>query len=171
MGTPAKLKQVIDIEKKRVRKKLTPVQSSIAPPITRFRDEYFFLSNFYPCTIVLAGLHYPTAEHAYQASKTLDRRERLHILNQTTPGKAKHAGRSVSLRPDWEALKLDAMENILRIKFERNSPLAGQLIATHPRRLVEGNNWNDRYWGMCNGTGHNHLGKLLMTIRNELTAS
>lgn len=34
--------------------------------------------------------------------------------------------------------------------------------------LIEGNYWHDTYWGVCEGVGENHLGKLLMEIRNEL---
>jgi predicted NAD-dependent protein-ADP-ribosyltransferase YbiA (DUF1768 family) len=34
--------------------------------------------------------------------------------------------------------------------------------------LIEGNWWGDTYWGVCNGVGENHLGKLLMKIRDYL---
>jgi hypothetical protein len=34
-------------------------------------------------------------------------------------------------------------------------------------RLVEGNTWNDRYWGVCRGVGQNKLGHLLMKLREE----
>ena len=41
-------------------------------------------------------------------------------------------------------------------------------MATGDAELVEGNTWNDTYWGVCNGVGHNHLGKILMQVRQEL---
>lgn len=44
--------------------------------IDSFRDEYFFLSNFYPVEIKLDGIVYPNAEAAFQAQKTLDVEER-----------------------------------------------------------------------------------------------
>jgi predicted NAD-dependent protein-ADP-ribosyltransferase YbiA (DUF1768 family) len=34
--------------------------------------------------------------------------------------------------------------------------------------LIEGNTWNDRYWGVCRGTGKNRLGQILMRIRSEI---
>ena len=34
--------------------------------------------------------------------------------------------------------------------------------------LVEDNAWGDTFWGRCNGIGKNHLGKILMVIREEL---
>ena len=34
--------------------------------------------------------------------------------------------------------------------------------------LIEGNEWGDTFWGTCDGIGENHLGKILMRIRNEM---
>lgn len=34
--------------------------------------------------------------------------------------------------------------------------------------VYKGNYWKDTYWGVCNGVGENHLGKLLMKIREKL---
>lgn len=34
--------------------------------------------------------------------------------------------------------------------------------------LIEGNAWNDTFWGVCNGVGENWLGQLLMERRAEL---
>jgi N-glycosidase YbiA len=42
------------------------------------------------------------------------------------------------------------------------------LLDTGDAELVEVNHWRDFWWGVCNGVGANHLGRLLMTIRNEL---
>ena len=49
--------------------------------------------------------------------------------------------------------------------------LAAQLIATGNHELVEGNDWYDFWWGVCNGKGENHLGKILMSVRRELQAA
>lgn len=131
--------------------------------ITSFSGEYAFLSNFYPTQIRYGGI-YPTAEHAYQAMKTLSLNERFKIAKLTTPGQVKRAGREVTLRPDWEDIKLRVMEEILYNKFH-NRELAKKLIATGGQVLVEGNTWGDTYWGVCNGKGKNNLGKLLMAVR------
>jgi predicted NAD-dependent protein-ADP-ribosyltransferase YbiA (DUF1768 family) len=42
------------------------------------------------------------------------------------------------------------------------------LIDTGDQELIEGNWWGDVIWGVCNGKGENHLGKILMEVRKEL---
>lgn len=132
-----------------------------------FRGDKAFLSNFYPCTVVVGGIKYPTAEHAFQACKSLDDQVRRSIAMAGTPGLAKRAGKSLKLRPDWESVKLDCMELVLRAKFQDNRELMDQLVATGQEHLEETNWWGDRFWGVCQGSGQNHLGKLLMRIRKE----
>ena len=62
--------------------------------ITGFFGPYRWLSNFAPSPIDADGLTYPTAEHAYQAAKTLDPDERLGIARARTPAIAKRLGRT-----------------------------------------------------------------------------
>jgi ribA/ribD-fused uncharacterized protein len=84
-----------------------------------------------------------------------------------TPAEAKHWGRTVQLRPDWENVKIDIMKELLRQKF--NNPVyRDSLLNTGDCPLIEGNNHKDTFWGVCNGAGKNVLGKLLMDIRKEL---
>ena len=138
--------------------------------IESFRNEHFFLSNFYPVIIWNAGIRYPSAEHAFQAAKTLDFEMRRKIAATLKPGQAKRMGRSVVLREDWDSVKLDVMRRILELKFSVPS-LKAKLLATGDAHIVEGNTWNDRFWGVCNGVGANHLGKLLMALRDRLAVS
>lgn len=144
--------------------------------ITSFSGDYSFLSNFWPWvngryvsewTMEWKGITYRTSEHAFQAAKTLSRAERRLIARMETPGKAKRAGQRVTLRPNWDDIRVDVMEEILRIKF-RDPELRKMLLATNNKFLIEGNNWNDTFWGICNGRGENNLGRLLMKIRREL---
>lgn len=136
--------------------------------ISRFENEYFFLSNFYPAPVEWDGKIYPSSEHAYQAAKTIDDYSREIIRLAPTPGMAKKYGRHVLLRPEWEQAKLSVMEDLLHQKFTPGSVLASKLLATGDEELIEGNWWNDTWWGVCNGVGQNNLGKLLMKIRAEL---
>lgn len=137
------------------------------PPIASFSGEYRFFSNFWPAQISYEGVLYPSTEHAYQAAKTLDSAERARIAALPTAKEAKKAGRTVALRSDWEQVKLGVMEAILRCKFALPE-LAQKLRETRGRDLIEGNDWNDRFWGVYRGEGLNHLGRLLMKIRDEL---
>lgn len=135
--------------------------------ITSFRGEHSFLSNFSDCKMVYEGIEYPTSEHAYQAAKVTSNEERQKIVSMT-PGEVKKWGRNVVLRDNFENIKLQIMEDILRIKFSQ-AKLKEKLLATGSEELVEGNWWHDKFWGQCPvGTGENHLGKLLMKIREEL---
>lgn len=142
--------------------------------IDSFEGPYDFLSNFYPAVVRLKddGCDWPfaTVEHAFQAAKTNVEAERIAIWGASSPGRAKKLGRKCTLRADWEQVRLDVMLDLLREKFSDVS-LSKMLISTGDEELVEGNWWGDNYWGTVNGVGENHLGKLLMKVRDELRQS
>lgn len=135
--------------------------------IERFSGGYGFLSNFYDSPLTYEGVHYPTAEHAYQAAKSLDPAMREIVASLGTPADAKRMGRKMDIRPDWEVVKVSVMEEILRIKFAAIG-LKKRLLATGDAELIEGNTWRDRFWGVYNGEGRNELGKALMRVRADL---
>ena len=135
--------------------------------IESFTGPNRFLSNFWSCCIAFEGHSYRTVEHAFQAAKTLDEDERRRIRNEPDAGGAKRRGKHATLREDWEQIKVGVMRDLLRQKFGTD-PLRSRLLKTGKSKLVEGNWWGDRFWGVCDGKGENHLGKLLMEIREEL---
>lgn len=128
--------------------------------ISNFHGDYAFLSNFWP-----GGKD--TLEHKFQAAKTLDQEERLTILSAATPGRAKKLGQKCKLRPNWEKIKISVMRDLLKEKFQ-DPDLRQWLLETGDEELVEGNTWGDTFWGVCDGVGENHLGKLLMELRSSL---
>src|SRR5687767_9057952 len=130
--------------------------------IDSFREEHEFLSNFYPASVSYDGKEYPTVEHAFQAAKTDNHRERKQIQQCGSPSNAKKMGRRVKLRTDWETVKLGIMEALVREKFTRHPELRAALLDTEDRPLIEGNTWSDTFWGTVRGSGKNHLGKILM---------
>ncbi len=140
------------------------------PDILGFHGEFRFLSNFWPAKVILGGIWFPTVEHAYVAAKTLDLHKREFISTIDTAGQVKRFGRTLVLRTDWEEIKLDVMLGLLQQKFEED-PLKQKLLNTGNAYLEETNTWNDVYWGICHGSGWNHLGKLLMQVRKELQIS
>lgn len=127
-----------------------------------------FLSNFYPARVVYEGIEYPTSEHAYQAAKTLDIFQRQNVAMLRTPAEAKRYGKAVSMRPDWDDVKVDVMEEIVYAKFTQNENLMHMLVLTEDMPLIEGNSWGDTFWGVCDGVGENNLGKILMRVRDRL---
>lgn len=147
--------------------------STMWSAVIRFKGAYRFLSNFYPARVKMGEIEFPTVEHAYQAAKTVDETERREIAAALTPGKAKRHGREVTLRPDWERIKIQVMLELLRQKF-RHPELGASLRLTGDAVLVKGNNWHDCEWGACFcnkclGTGDNMLGQLLMQVREEIS--
>ena len=135
--------------------------------IKGFTAKYRFLSNFYASKIILDGLEYKTVEAAYQAAKTDDPAARRRIREAEKPGECKRLGQKVKLREDWEKNKLQAMEDLVRQKFQ-NGELREKLLATGDAYLEETNHWGDTFWGVCKAHGTNHLGKILMKVRNEI---
>jgi ribA/ribD-fused uncharacterized protein len=130
--------------------------------IVEFQGKYRFLSNFWP-------VENTTVEHQYQAAKFTERAYYSIVLKAKSPGEAKRLGRQYPIRPDWNQVKVGIMLNLLRWKFS-HPDLKEQLLATGDAILEEGNNWNDRFWGICppgSGNGQNVLGELLMQVRSE----
>ncbi len=138
--------------------------------IWQFKDEYRWLSNFWPCRIEMDGEIYPSVEHAYQAAKSLRPYERQKVREAETPGLAKRLGKTLTIRPDWEEVKIKVMLSLVRQKFTRDPELQRKLLETGDTLLFEGNYWGDRFWGIDLKTleGENHLGKILMRVREEL---
>ena len=140
--------------------------------IDSFSGDYAFLSNYYPSVIPFTIsdtelYNAPTVEHYFQAMKCCSDEECFGILAAKTPGEAKRLGRKCILRKDWEDIKVQVMRDALRKKFI-NTDLSKRLLSTGEHFLVEGNHWNDTFWGVCEGKGRNMLGYLLMEIREEL---
>jgi hypothetical protein len=135
--------------------------------IDSFRGEFFFLSNFYEAPVLYDGIVYQNNEAAFQAQKCQNYADRQKFA-ELNPTEARHRGRAVPLRKDWEKVKISVMGEIVRAKFEQNPNLAEKLLSTQDAYLEEGNTWGDRTWGTVNGAGANHLGRILMEIRNEM---
>jgi len=138
--------------------------------IDSFTGDYWFLSNFYYCQIKMDNAIYPSTEHAFQAAKTLDLNARKPFYKHPLPtqGEAKRMGRKLKLRQDWESVKLQVMEDLLICKFA-DPVLKQKLLDTDDAKLVEGNNWGDSFYGVdIRKGGQNHLGRLLMKIRESM---
>ena len=136
--------------------------------IDEFKGENRFLSNFWPCKVVYEGETYPSVENAYQAAKCSEPKEREQFRTLSAGG-AKQAGKSVSLRADWELVKDDIMYDLVSQKF-RDEKLREMLLATGADKIIEGNTWGDTYWGvdLRTGKGDNRLGEILMKVRGEV---
>ena len=134
--------------------------------ILEFQGEFRWLSNFWPAPVSFENAVFPSVEHAYQAAKFTALIDRATILSMTA-GQAKRFARTAKLPTWWEHKKTHIMFQLCWQKFQHKE-LQNKLIKTAPFLLVEGNTWNDTFWGVCKGKGSNVLGSLLMSIRDIL---
>lgn len=134
--------------------------------VYEFTGQYRFLSNFWSCYILYDEEMFPSVENAYQAAKCADKSDHYYFRN-CKASEAKRKGQIIVPRGDWERVKLDVMYELVRQKFTEY-PILGDLLRNTPGELQEGNWWGDTFWGTVNGKGQNHLGKILMRVRNEL---
>jgi ribA/ribD-fused uncharacterized protein len=134
-----------------------------------FRGKYYFLSNFSLSIIMYESIQYSTVEHAFQAAKTTLMTGRIAISNIRSPGVAKTKGRQLILRPHWDEIKIGIMTDIVRIKFGIHE-LRMKLLNTGDEEIAEINFHGDNFWGVCGKleNGQNHLGIILMQIRQEI---
>jgi ribA/ribD-fused uncharacterized protein len=140
--------------------------------INSFSGEYEFLSTFWPCTIRMYGLVFLCAEQLYQWHKLAREEDRQLMLTQVYGLDAKRFGRKCLIIPDWDDIRTGVMLTVLLAKFEQNSGLKLWLGNTRPKLLIAGNHWGDTYWGKIwtahDWLGENHLGRLLMIVRDVL---
>lgn len=133
-------------------------------------DSHGFLSNFYPANIEISGTTWPTSEHYYQAQKFSNAIIRQEILSAKTPDVAFALSRKYQehSRSDWNDVRVNVMESIVKEKFAQNPQLGYRLISTGNTELKE-HSHKDAFWGDGgNGKGNNVLGRILMDVRNTL---
>lgn len=142
--------------------------------ISEFKGEYHFLSNFAPATFVWRNIFWNNSEAAYQAAKSDDPQTWLEFAKIFNPAEAKRRGKTVEMRTDWNDIKISIMYDIVFEKFNQSPDLKQRLLDTGNAVLEEGNVWKDTFWGVCppgSSIGKNHLGKILMKVRQELRAN
>ena len=135
------------------------------------KDDYFFLSNFYPCevTVEISGekLKFKNAEAAYQAQKNYKLADKFCLLSGS---EAKKLGRQIPLTTEsWNTERLYAMAKALNSKFQNYALLF--MLKLVKEEIIEDNYWDDIFWGICTNKRHDHegkniLGKMLMNIRD-----
>lgn len=141
-----------------------------------FRGDYYFLSNMYEREIEYKGLKFPSSEHLYQWLKVEPsapdaQKWRDKILSAPHGKKAKfvpkYKGFPFRKVNDLDEFRLKAMKIALWAKFQ-DPELRKWLLDTDDVALVEHNTWRDDFFGVHNGMGQNHLGRLLMELRMYL---
>lgn len=143
-----------------------------AEAVNFYEREFYPLSNFSAFALDWRGIRFDTSEAAYHWEKfTCDG---IRALIQFAP--SAHAAFKIAeserpnRRPDWDAVKVGIMRDILRAKAEQHEYVRRKLLETGTRPLIE-KSWRDDFWGWGpNKDGQNMLGKLWMEIRADLAA-
>lgn len=154
------------------------IKSSVSDVIHFYEktDGYYQFTNFWKAPIVIDGVTYPSTEHYYQAMKfNSTPLIQQQIIAAATPKDARDIANTNKTQIDHgfhdDANKLAIMKKALIAKFTQHADLKKLLLDTKGKKLVEHTD-RDNYWGDGgNGSGQNHLGKLLMEVRDGLAAN
>ena len=138
--------------------------------------KYWFLSPLarFPIKMIVDGIEYvfPSVEHYYQAMKFYENDRRFNvILNMKNPDDARRITKTpeykVNRRADFDKHKFEIMEVALRAKFEQNKYAAYLLRKTGDAVLIKSCPICYKC-GFGIGSGENRIGKIMMSIRDEL---
>lgn len=136
-----------------------------------FSGNMAFLSNMHPCPvrIEMYGKTYEfnCSEAAFQAGKCRNEKDVMKLVKAKNGYVAKKIGRRVTMCDGWQNDRIGWMSYVVNQKFTQNPELMEKLLDTYPLKLEETNTWHDTFWGVCGGVGENHLGKILMEIRER----
>lgn len=137
-------------------------------------DLFYEFTNFYKfAPFEIDGKEWRSTEHYFQAQKFVGTPYEEYIrLHAATPREAFQFARDAESlkwqRSDWDHIKLSVMYKALLAKFTEHEQLRQLLLSTGDRGLVE-HTFNDGFWGDGgDGSGLNHLGKLLEKVRGLL---
>jgi ribA/ribD-fused uncharacterized protein len=171
--------------------------------VLRFAGPDRIGSNMYAARVrwgdaVTPEREWPCNELPYMVAKTLDPAARASLVAQfdravaaaRNNGKSeaeaveigartvKKASRGLTLRPDWDTVKLEIMRALVLDKARRNPEVGDWLVATGNGHIQEGNTWGDVFWGVAltdmpargikAGQGQNHLGRIWMEVRDRI---
>ncbi|MDJ0694649.1 NADAR domain-containing protein [Mastigocoleus sp. MO_188.B34] len=134
---------------------------------------YGCFSNFSKHGIFIQGAYWSTVEHYYQAQKFVDTEYEavIPIIHKvSTPEEAASLGRCSTRKPhpEWDIRKIEVMRKAVLTKFITHADIRDILLGTGDRLLVE-DSARDYFWGCgADRSGQNHLGKILMSVREEI---
>jgi ribA/ribD-fused uncharacterized protein len=142
-----------------------------------YEQDFYVLSNFSSFRLNWKGLSFDTSEAAYHWEKFQHPDAwcaGVSIANMVMNAPSAHEAFKIAeahkarRRPDWDAVKVSIMREILLAKASQHHYVLKKLLATGTRELVE-DSWRDDFWGWGpNKDGANMLGKLWMEVREEL---
>lgn len=104
------------------------------------------------------------------SGESVTRADLPHIFSKQSmsPGGSKKVANYLRrlnyVREDWDDVKVPIMIDLLVQKYATDEYYEF-LRSTQGKYLMEGNSWDDTFWGECKGRGRNFLGRTLMQLR------
>lgn len=145
-----------------------------------YEQEFYVLSNFSAFRLRWKDIDFMTVEHAYHYEKfCFPHTEAVHysargIRYDIVTARSAHDAFQIAQnykhlrRHDWDDVKVSIMRSLLIAKIDQHMYVRKKLLETGARELIE-NSWRDDFWGWgANHDGQNMLGKLWMSVRQEL---
>ena len=142
------------------------------------------LSNFHQSSFEYSGIVVPSAEHAYQYRKAMMNGKpdiAKQILDTKTPWEAKKLARDIKCDSKWEKENVKVMVDIITAKFEHVPEARDALLASSetiaeavPGQFFWGTGMSkdaSHFTSPSAWPGENHLGKILMKVRDGMMAS
>lgn len=150
-----------------------------APNVHTFsRTAREILSPLYPTSVAINGVTYPTLEHFWLAAPFLGREESLAtaIANAPTTEEAGIIANGAGVnapRPDWRDVRGSVLLEAIRTKAAQDAAFAQAIKDTGSKMIVcvDIDPWGGMQAPGGIATGQNHVGKTLMTVREELLAA
>lgn len=151
-----------------------------------YEQDFYVLSNFSAFTLTWKGIRFDTSEAAYHWEKfNYDYEDdgSVPLSNDLAPLREQirtaisaHEAFKIAernkqfVRKDWSLVRLGIMRQLLRAKVDQHEYVKVKLLATGDRMLIE-DSWRDSFWGWGEDKkGHNALGLLWMSIRDDVKA-
>ena len=138
-----------------------------------YQWDIFPLDNFSSFGLVMDGIYFQTSEHAFQYLKFIETNKEIasKIKESFSPNEARniaHENKKYRLT-NWQEVKYQNMEKVLRLKVEQNPIVKECLLNTKDYIIAENCIDEDTDWGLDNNNeGNNNLGKIWMKIRSDI---
>lgn len=135
--------------------------------------EYYMFSNFSSFMVEYQEILWTTSEHAYQAAKFTNPAiiESIRLARSSRDAFLLGRANTEHIREDWNEVKIQVMEEIVRAKLAQHPVIKQKLSETGDREIIE-DSPVDSFWGWgSDQKGENNLGKIWMKVREELISS
>jgi ribA/ribD-fused uncharacterized protein len=151
-----------------------------------FLGRFSSFSNLHHSSLTLDDVQYNCSEQYFQAKKAKsvgNTQAQMVIMMADDPADMKYTGDNGRMtgaqKKHWDGMKEATMREALMAKFSQNCELGNILINTNARKIAKAS--TDPYWGCgkrlndpqllqpSKWTGKNTMGKLLASVRKELS--